>query len=229
MTTTTAWQIWYPTDSEPVAPLEGLFQEQADSVALALTTLQSNVSYAVTNQAARDALYPTAPPVGTKVWRKDSLTEEIYLNATYGGTAGWKPFNSVPRGYGPSVQNLVLGSGSTIQFKWWITNGQVHMVMSGVFGSGAGWADPYVPLPYAAATWFDHGSALIGYGQLDNTEENPSGRYMLGGIYSSQRVRIGSMSTGTGGGSVGWGGLVAGALGIDSGDHINLHVEYPAF
>lgn len=95
MPATTLEGIWFPDDSAPVAPLEGLFLAQANSVDLALTKLRRDAAVPVLDREARDAMFPQAAP-GNSVYRLDRGYVERYYGqynaATNPGgkeSAGW--------------------------------------------------------------------------------------------------------------------------------------------
>lgn len=90
MPTTTAQGVWFPDDTAPVAPLEGLFSQQATSIDIALTSVQLAGWASVPTQAARDALFPS-PVAGNKVWRTTLRYGEVYYDTTGSTSAGWYP------------------------------------------------------------------------------------------------------------------------------------------
>jgi len=130
MATTAKWGIQLIDDTMPTAPLEGLFNLQANSLDSALTSadtaIRQDTSPNVASQAERDALFP-APVQGNRVYRVDlGLTEGYFetFNASSnpGGrpTPGWQVAYAGER-FGvatvaggwktPSVNRLILRGG----------------------------------------------------------------------------------------------------------------------
>ncbi|ACY35931.1 hypothetical protein CMP1-35 [Clavibacter phage CMP1] len=95
MPATTLEGIWFPDESSPVAPLEGLMLAQANSVDLALTKLRRDAAVPVLDREARDNMFPQAAQ-GNSVYRLDRGYVERYYGqynaATNPGgkdSAGW--------------------------------------------------------------------------------------------------------------------------------------------
>jgi len=150
MPVTASKSISFPDSTYPVSPLENLFSSMATSVDTALTTLQQATASSVSNQAARDAIFPS-PVQGNSTYRQDLGWYEMYYAAyssssNPGGakTPGWYPAPN----QGPMAMAKNDGSGTVgtayARFGGWTTvnslgmgvtaaNGQVTMPYEGFY------------------------------------------------------------------------------------------------
>lgn len=145
---TTPRGVWFPDDTNAISPIESLFSGQATSVDAMGSVIQDNTPYSVANATERDAFFGT-PAAGDRAFRRDTMWEELYLDATWSYETGWFPVaGRTPNCFmsKASNQGLTGSTFATISFATPTTN-----IQSGSFTPSTG----SITLPFTGLWSFD--------------------------------------------------------------------------